>query len=115
MFCRPLLLSIGTAAVLASCAAPSTRISTSLQQYGLDRDRASCVGDRLQANLSISQLQQLGRAARAVPPGTTRGSLTMGDLLRVAAKIGDPKVPFEVAKAAGNCGVLAGAPVVTPS
>ena len=115
MFRRPVVFSAVAAVIVSSCATPSTRISTALQRYGLDQQRAACVGDRLQTNLSISQLQQLGRAARAIPPGTPRSSLTMADLMRVAGQIDDPKVPIEVAKAAGRCGALTGAQVVTPS
>ena len=91
---------------LGACASPSTRISTSLVRYGLDEPQARCVGDSLQANLSLGQLQQLGRAAGALKEGdTTPGRLTIDDLLRVSARIDDPKVPLEVAKAAAGCGL----------
>jgi hypothetical protein len=67
------------------------------------------VGERLEANLSIGQLQQLARAAGALGKGdTTPGRLTGADLFRVASQIDDPKVPIEVARAASGCGVLSG-------
>jgi hypothetical protein len=92
---------------LAACAAPSTRIATELSRYGLDEAQARCVGERLEANLSISQLKQLARAAGALDKGdTTPGRLTGADLLRVARQIDDPKVPIEVARAATGCGIL---------
>lgn len=98
------LLLIGAGA----CADPSTRIATELQRYGLDAAQAQCVGQRLEANLSIGQLQQLARAGGALQQGdTTPGRLTSGDLLRAASQINDPKVAVEVARAANGCGVLA--------
>lgn len=92
---------------LTACAAPSTQISTGLQRYGLDGGRSDCVGARLQKDLSLGQLQQLGRAAAAYRKGdTTPGVLTVGDLLRVAGKIRDPAIALAVGKAAAGCGVL---------
>ena len=94
------------ASTLAACAAPATRISTGLQRYGLDAQRADCVGTRLQGDLSLGQLQQLGRAAAAYRTGdTTPGVLTVGDLLRVAAELKDPAIAIAVGKAAAGCGV----------
>jgi hypothetical protein len=66
-----------------------------------------CVGDRLEANLSLGQLQQLGRAAKASREGdTTPGRLTASDFVRVSGQVKDPKVPLEVGKAAAACGIL---------
>lgn len=93
----------------AACASPSQRIATSLTRYGLDDGQAQCVGGRLESNLSLSQLQQLGRAARAFNSNdATPGQLTVEDLLRVSSQIEDARVPLEVAKAAGSCGLVAG-------
>lgn len=101
---------------LAACASPSTRIATALQRYGLDRDRATCVGDRLQASLSLGQLEQLGRVAKAFnPDGSPPHRPTAGDLLRASAQINDPRVPIEVASATAACGVLTGVAVSVPS
>lgn len=96
----PVLVS---ALSLAACASPSSRISTALQLYGLGPDKADCVGNRLEGALSISQLRQLGRAARQIPAGTTAGTLTAADLARAASTIDDPKVPLEVARATLAC------------
>lgn len=90
-------------AALAACAAPSARIAEQLEKYGLDAQQALCVGQRLEANLSISQLKQLAAAARAAGAD---GSLTSSDLLRSAAQIRDPKVAIEVARAGAGCGVV---------
>ena len=91
---------------IAGCAAPATRISTGLQRYGLDETRADCVGQRLQSNLSLGQLQRLGKAAAAYGKGdTTPGVLTPSDLVRVAGELRDPAIVLEVGKAAAGCGV----------
>jgi len=95
------------ALALTACAAPATRISTGLQRYGLDPQRSDCVGTRLQSNLSLGQLQQLGRAAAAYrKDDTTPGVLTVSDLLRVAGELKDPAIALAVGKAAAGCGVL---------
>lgn len=103
---RPLLCTLATLTIVG-CAAPSTRISTGLQRYGLDAQRSTCVGDRLQANLSLGQLQQLGKAAAAYRRGDSDPTrLTATDLVRVAGEIDDPKIALEVGKAAAGCDVL---------
>jgi len=95
------------AVALSACAAPATRISTGLQRYGLDAGRADCVGTRLQGDLSIGQLQQLGRAAAAYGRNDPNPAvLTVGDLVRVAGELKDPAIPIAVGKAAAGCGVL---------
>lgn len=93
--------------LLTACATPATRISDGLQRYGLDAERADCVGTRLQHDLSFGQLQQLGRAAAAYRRGEpTPGVLTVDDLLRVAGTFKDAAVPLAVGKAAAQCGIL---------
>jgi hypothetical protein len=104
---KALAIALLGAATLSACAAPATRISGGLQRYGLDAPRADCVGGRLQSDLSLGQLQQLGRAAAAYRKGdTTPGVLTVGDLLRVAGELKDPAIALAVGKAAAGCGVL---------
>ncbi len=100
------LTLFGTLA-LGACAAPATRISTGLQRYGLDAQRADCVGTRLQGDLSLGQLQQLGRAAAAYKKDDPNpAALTVGDLVRVAGQIKDPAIALAVGKAAAGCNVL---------
>ncbi len=95
------------AVLLSGCATPSARIATELARYGLDQNQATCVGDRLEARLSLAQLQQLAGAANAYSRNDTNPRrLTVGDLARVSAQIKDPKMPIEVASAAASCGVL---------
>jgi len=104
---RSIMTVLLCASGLAACAAPATRISTGLQRYGLDTQRADCVGSRLQGDLSLGQLQQLGNAAAAYrKDDATPGSLTVGDLVRVAGEIRDPAIAVAVGKAAAGCGVL---------
>ena len=92
---------------LAACVNPSAKIATSLEGYGFQPAQSQCVGDRLEANLSLGQLQQLGRAAKASREGdTTPGRLTASDFVRVSGQVKDPKVPLEVGKAAAACGIL---------
>ncbi len=93
--------------VVTACAAPATRIATGLERYGLDAERSTCVGTRLQNDLSLGQLQQLGKAAAAYRKDDTDPTrLTASDLLRVAGEIRDPKIALAVGKAAAGCGVL---------
>ena len=101
------VLCISSVVLLASCVNPSSKITSELTRFGIDQNRAQCVGDRLEANLSIGQLQQLGKAARAYGrDDKTPGRLTVSDLVRVSSELPDAKVPIEVGKAALGCGVL---------
>ena len=98
------LFLIAAVFTVSACATPRERIADNLTGYGLDEGRANCVGSELQRNLSLSQLQELAQAARAFrerDPNPSR--LTVDDLLRVASQVRDPRVPIEVAKAAGRC------------
>lgn len=101
-----LFLPIAAVAALSACATPSERISDALIGYGIDERQAVCVGERLQRNLSTGQLQELARLARTYRENDPNpDKLSVNDLLRVAGQVQDPRVPLEVAKAAGNCGL----------
>ena len=57
----------------------------------LDAPRADCVGTRLERDLSLGQLRQLGRAAAAYRRDDPNpGVLTVGDLVRVAGQLKEP-------------------------
>ena len=101
--------SLASCVIASGCVNPSEKIATSLTAYGLDASQSQCVGDRLERNLSIGQLQELGRATRVYSQDdVTPGRLTASDLIRVAGQFKNPKVPIEVGKAAAGCGVLTG-------
>lgn len=92
---------------LVGCASPSAKISGELVRYGLDQRQADCVGDRLEARLSLAQLQQLARAAGAYASDDANPrQLSVADLARVSAQISDPQIPIEVASAGASCGLL---------
>lgn len=106
---RSLLLLSPVALGLAACASPSTRIADALVRYGLDEQRAQCVGGELERRLSIGQLQELGRVARAYRDNDADPTrLTPGDLIRVAGELEDRRIPVEVGRAGFSCGVVPG-------
>ena len=94
-------------AVFAVAGCASQRISSALVRYGVPPEKAECVGDELSERLSVSQLQSLGRAARAYN-AVDRSSvaLTLLDLARVAAELRDPVIPVEIVRAGIKCAVL---------
>ncbi|GAA4005937.1 hypothetical protein [Sphingomonas humi] len=98
------LITVALALSATACASPKERIADSLVGYGIDQMRADCVGQQLQNSLSVSQLMELGRVARAARERDPEPSrLTLSDLLRAATEVRDPRVAIEVAKAAGRC------------
>ncbi len=100
------LVTLSLTASLAACASPSSRIASELGRYGLDPARAQCIGERLERDLSVAQLQELAGAARAYGANdSTPGKLTVSDLSRVAASISDPAVPVAVLRAGSSCGL----------
>ena len=58
---------------LAGCIDSSSRIATELGRYGLDRQQAQCVGDRLESNLSRLYLQRVRSIAGEVEGGRRSG------------------------------------------
>ena len=93
--------------LLGACATPAERISDTLAGYGLERTRADCVGNYLQAELSTAQLLELSRTAKAYRARDPNpGALTIDDLLLLSSEIRDPKIPLTVAKSAGRCGLV---------
>ena len=88
---------------------PSKKIATLLTPYGLDASQSRCVDDRLERNLPIGQLQELGLAARIHGGGdVTPWGQSASDLIRVAGQFIKTTVPIEVGRAAAGCGVLTG-------
>ena len=92
------IVGIG-ALTLSACVNPSAKIATSLEGYGFQPAQSQCVGDRLEANLSLGQLQQLGRAAKASREGdTTPGRLTVSNFIRVSGRSRIPRCHSKSAK-----------------
>jgi hypothetical protein len=92
---------------LAACATPSARIADALVGYGIAPAQAQCVGTRLEQRLSIAQLRELGRLARAYRENDPNPrALTPSDLIRVTGQVQDPRVPIEVGRAAAQCGLI---------
>ncbi len=100
------LIVLGAAFGAAACGYAADRIASELTRFGLDEARAECIGQRLEAVLTIDQLRQLAAAARAYGTGDADpGSLTPSDLVRVAGEIRDPAVPLAVVRAGAGCGL----------
>jgi len=55
----PLATIAVLAAALSGCVNPSARIATSLEGYGFAPAQSQCVGDRLEADLSVGGRLQL--------------------------------------------------------
>lgn len=98
------LIALAAAAslVLSGCMASRYQISDALMRFGLDRNQAGCAAEFLRGNLSTRQVDRLADAARFY---RSDRRLTFGDLIRVAASVGDPKTALEVGGAALACKV----------
>lgn len=100
------LLIACAAGVAAGCATVSGTIASELTRYGLDQNRAQCVGERLARDLKPEQLRELAAAARAYKRNDPNpGRLTAADLVRVSGELRDPGVPIAVGRAAVGCGI----------
>ena len=105
-------LVASAALAVTACATPSDRIADALVQYGIAPAQAQCVGSRLEQRLSIGQLRELARYARAYRTNDPNpGALTVNDLIRVTSQVQDPRVPIEVGRAAAQCGLIRTGPL----
>ena len=83
-------LAVVLVLLLAACATPAERITDRLQAAGVPGAEARCMGNRLAARLSLSQLQELNRVVK-----TEAGEhLTVN---KIARRLGDAD-PALVAK-----------------
>ncbi len=87
---RRLLPSLVFVAALAGCATPAERITDRLQAAGVPGAEARCMGNRLAARLTLSQMAELNRVVKSA--GGER--LTIN---RLARRLGDAD-PALVAK-----------------
>ena len=93
---------------LSGCTASRYQISDALQRYGLSENQSACAAEFLRGHLSTSQVGRLTRAARYYDRG---GPLTFGDLVRVAGRVDDRQVLFQVGAAALACRIAADVPL----
>jgi hypothetical protein len=100
------------ALLIAGCTASRERISSTLQDYGLDQQRANCASDYLHGHLTDRQLDRLSQAALSFRQDYRRKSLmTFGDLLRISSDLDDTHIPLSVGAAAVACGVAGNIPL----
>jgi hypothetical protein len=107
-FHRLLALAAMAGLAVSGCTASRYQISDALQRYGLSENQSSCAAEFLRGHLSTSQVSRLTRAARYYDRD---GSLTFGDLIRVAGRIDDREVLFQVGAAALACRIAADIPL----
>ncbi len=105
---RPLAFAAIAATILSGCTASRYQISDALQRYGLSESQSSCAAEFLRGHLSTSQVSRLTKAARYYDRA---GPLTFGDLVRVAGRVDDREVLFQVGAAALACRVAADIPL----
>ncbi|MDT9012463.1 hypothetical protein RQP55_03330 [Novosphingobium sp. APW14] len=107
-FHRLLALAAMAGLAVSGCTASRYQISDALQRYGLSENQSSCAAEFLRGHLSTSQVSRLTRAARYYDRD---GPLTFGDLIRVAGRIDDREVLFQVGAAALACRIAADIPL----
>lgn len=112
-FPHRLALATGALALLiGGCAASRERISSTLQAYGLDQQRADCASDYLHGHLTDRQIDRLSRAAMSYRQDDPRpAQLTFGDLLRISSALRDADIPLSVGAAAIACGLAGNIPL----
>lgn len=107
-FHRSLALAAMAGLAVSGCTASRYQISDALQRYGLSENQSSCAAEFLRGHLSTSQVSRLTRAARYYDRD---GPLTFGDLIRVAGRVDDRQVLFQVGAAALACRIAADIPL----
>ncbi len=101
-----ILLTLMLATGLAGCATKQSVLTIELTRAGLDPQRSTCVGEYMGSRLSITQLQTLGRAVRETTGGADLRTIGAADLVRIAARVGDPRTIEVTGAAALRCGVV---------
>lgn len=94
-------ITLAALLLVAACARPSERIATKLVEYGLPQRQAVCVGERLERNLSTSQLRRVAEIVRL--NGDRVGRLTVNDIVRALDKPGDEAIVAQVLRAGLGC------------
>lgn len=107
-FSRTFTLAALAGLTLSGCVASRYQISDALMRYGLNQNEASCAAEFLRGHLSTGQVSRLARAAHDYDSG---GRMTFGDLIRVAGRVEDREVMFQVGAAALACKIGADIPL----
>lgn len=96
-----LILAVFPLVALAACATPESRVRTALLNAGLPKPVATCMAQRMVNRLSIGQLQKLSRLSGI---GERQiGQLTVRELLKQTAALGDPEILGVVTSAGLGC------------
>jgi hypothetical protein len=93
---------------LSGCTASRYQIADALGRYGLNSNQASCAAEFLRGKLSTSQVDRLAKAATLYDRD---GTLTMGDLVRVAGRVDDGEVLLQTGAAMLACKLGADIPI----
>lgn len=88
-------------ALMAGCATPSQRISTKLVEYGVPQPQAVCVGDKLEARLTISQIRRVADIAKR--SRNSAGRVTITQFAAALDHPGDEAIVAEVLRAGLGC------------
>lgn len=86
---------------MTGCATPSQRITAKLTEYGVPPRQAQCMGDRLDTNLSNSQLQRLAEIGRL--NRGRMGRMSVNDIVATLNKPGDEALVAEVVRSGISC------------
>lgn len=99
---RPAVFPLALTAFLAACATPAQRVERALVAEGVPPAMARCMGERLDARLSIAELRRLGRVAARISAADPR-RLTLGEVETLARDLGEPRLIGAVASAGLAC------------
>lgn len=105
---KKLIPSVLAAALLtAGCSASyENRIASRLADAGLARPMASCMAARMVDRLSTSQLKQIARFGKGLDRDVK--DMTVGEVTRRFAAIGDPEIIEVMARAGLGCAIAGG-------
>lgn len=94
--------AVAVAALLCGCAvSKEARVRGSLMEAGVPDPVARCMAKPMAEDLSISQLQALGDAARLARRPI--GEVAVADAFAALRKVGDPKIISVMAAASFTC------------
>lgn len=94
------IAALSLAVVVAACATPADKITAALTDYGLPAKQARCMGERLEAKLSLAQLKRLSDLARQ---NRGQGRVSVNQIADQLDREGDPKLVSAVAGAGIAC------------